>query len=565
MKIKIYDRLIKESNESKLKRNRLKLKITSLLTIVAIISLNVSGCKSSKKDTYDVNFTISDAYYKDTNEYVDIDITKNFTEKDRDIINTNVRFDDDNIDRFYNDVSNLSIDYKYSELYDIDEIYKKYNGINKDYKSETNGYLISNNVVSSDYLFNFVKSNNQLFLQNDTVTMYHELDDQIVYLVCKIIAETITEEIQNGNVDYDIGNICENLENLKVLDGAAFSNAFITDDDILVLNISNINLTGRLNDAENQFEMTISHEAIHIIQKSSLKKLEFEGVKREHGFCREFYDVDTNPLYWTWLIEGSAENLSAGIYNCEPSTYRNKISYINSIKISQIFRSDFKINDIERLTEQEDLNTVFEKFELKSDKDKEEFIKMMYSLEIMHQSPDDFIKIYEDKYLNGNQMTNEQKDVINYELKSSICSTITNYFYKNLVISMHTKDYTLGEIFELISLFEQDLNSHLNYDMIEKKEYNSYFFDNYIYIQERFFAELSEKTGLDIEEIKNLYIRYNSELSNTQRYGIITIFNINNLSEEKKLFLSKLRYNKAEYKTSTIIENYESLFNRKVR
>jgi len=132
-----------------------------------------------------------------------------------------IRFDDDNIDRFYNDVSNLSIDYKYSELYDIDEIYKKYNGINKDYKSETNGYLISNNVVSSDYLFNFVKSNNQLFLQNDTVTMYHELDDQIVYLVCKIIAETITEEIQNGNVDYDIGNICENLENLKVLLGCS--------------------------------------------------------------------------------------------------------------------------------------------------------------------------------------------------------------------------------------------------------------------------------------------------------------------------------------------------------
>lgn len=568
IKIKIYDRLKQESKKSKLKRNRLSFKLVSLLTSSAIVVLNVTGCENknevdySNDNIYSIDFSISDYYHEDSNRYADIDVSSLFNETEKEILNTNVKFDDSSITIFNNDISNHSIDYKYSELYNINEAYQKYVNMDRSYKSTINTNLISNNVVSDEYLFYLVKSNNLHFLQQDMVTMYYELDDEIIYLVCKIIAETITEELNRSTVDFDIGNICENLENLKVLDGAAFSNAFITDDDILVLNIANINLTGTLNDNENQFEMTISHEAEHIIQKASLKKLEYEKVNREHGYCVEFNDIDINSLYWTWLIEGSAENLAVNLYNCEPSTYRNKISYINSLKLSQITNNDFNLYDIEYLTEQENLDEVFKKFDLETDDEKIEFIHMMYSLEIMHQSPDDFIKIYEDKYLNGNSMTDEQKDVINYELKSGICSTMSKYFYKNIIKSMTKKEYKLNEIYELLSLFEQDLNSHLNYDMEEKIEYNRAFFENYIIMQNSFFSILSNKTGIDKDYLRELYIRYNSELSKSQEYGTINAFNNNCLDEEKKLFLAKLRFNKSENQTSTVIENYENLLNK---
>lgn len=574
-KVKIFERMNREAKKSKLQRNRLRFKLIALLTSTALVSVNFVGCNDDNYDYSDSNYDVyafttsyptldgEEVIIQSNEFYSDVDKKSDFSDADISLLNTNVKFDNGNKLAVENTISGVDSNYTYSYLYNIDEAYEMYLSKKNDYKGIIDTKMINNNEVNYDYLVYKVKENNSTYSSTSLSKMYSDLDDRNIELICEIIVKTINEELAANNVEYNIANICEVLNNLKIFAGSGFTSAYVTDDDEFIVNYNNIGLSQSLSGEQSQFQITISHETYHLLQKASVEKLKNEGVDRKHGFCKKYDSLETNPFYWTWEIEGAAENLAAKKWNASPTTYLNKISYINSLKLSQILNNDFKLYDIEYLTCQESLDNVFNKFGLEDVASKKEFIEMMYSLEIMHSSPEDFIQLYESQVMSGEKITDTQKDALNYELKGSICTTITKYFYSNLSNELLDNKITLEQIFQLISLYEEDMNSHLDYDSESQLQYNKNFISNYVLIQDSFFEQISNSIGLDKTYILDAYINYNQAISYAVDVNLnyaVSRIDLDILSAEKNNFLSLMKKKEINSKTLSIYEISNSEF-----
>lgn len=78
-----------------------------------------------------------------------------------------------------------------------------------------------------------------------------------------------------------------------------------------------------------------------------------------------------------------------------------------------------------------DPNRLFSLFDANIKEEITEIAKLTESLKILQESPDDFLKAYQEKC--GVDISNtEEMDKIRYTLKSAMCVTMAKAFYKNL-------------------------------------------------------------------------------------------------------------------------------------
>lgn len=105
----------------------------------------------------------------------------------------------------------------------------------------------------------------------------------------------------------------------------------------------------------------------------------------------------------------------------------------------------------------------------------------MYSIQIIEVEPEEFFEKLSD------DVEDEKKRELKKDLKSSICLTLTKYFYKNLVTKAIGNEVSFEDLFFLITVFENDINSHINYNKLENYAYYEEFMANYSIIQNAFF------------------------------------------------------------------------------
>lgn len=448
-----------------------------------------------------------------------LDIKVNYTNENNIIINNYIN----SIDTYYN----------YEELFELDKALIEYNNLNF-----VDNHECKINNLNANELYNSVIENNKSISN----FLYEEIPESSLKNVCEFIV-IVANDFINADLDIDEETVKCVLSDLKIVSNpTALYNAAVTDDGTLVLSPNMLSIVESLS-----FSTTdvVVHEIVHLLQKGCKCDLKNNSnLQSNFGIGYEFNNLNVNSLDFSWLYEASAEKCMTNYTGSRPMTYIKMINYLESLSLVNVLNDDSY--PIEYLCFNKDINDLYDYFNVSTKEDKEEILKLLYSIEIMQMAPHDF---YNRLNITQNvEVDNNLVDKVNYEIKESICTTLTKLFYKNLSNNIVNKDTTLNDIFYLIKLFEDDLSSHNHYNDSNLYEYNEVFFEKYLNIQDNFFHELSKVTGYSEEEIINSYNNYSG-------YE----YKLKFVDENRKNYLESRKDYLYSHSTSTVRECYNTL------
>lgn len=536
---KSYNNIINQKNFNKMKIIRVSLALTIVLTTTSILG----GCK---KDNYHNDYgSTSDYYgdyeeYNDSNYYFDYNNINNYEQVPPEMLNLTFNIDTAQLSNFQDFVSNIQVYYKNSNIFGISKSLEAYNSLKKDVNIVSND-IIKNNKVYYDDLYEIISKNNKNYKKNNlTDNYYDELDNDELAKVIKIIVETINYNLkQNKNLNLNV--LDYKLKNLKVFGYSDFGYAFYTQDEgVLALDIGS--MPKKSNGKITAFEEIVIHETNHIFQDVMVKK--DSNVEHVSGMCYQFKNLELNPLYWVWFVEAAAQSNTLTQKNLDVSdavVYDTNVSSLNTLNSTSVLIKEHP-NELANLATQSDLNVFFDYFNCKNDKDKEEILNMMVAHNLILDSND---IIYSNVFYNKNSITDEYE--FNKELKCSIGQTESKIFYKNLAEKVKGKEVKLEDVFSLISVFETELSKEIWYDSMENSDYMGDFYENYTLIQNEFFQLISQKTGINIEELKDNYINYHNTTEHNN-------FNNSMLTNVQNEFYRNIYLENNYHKTQTVLE-----------
>lgn len=241
------------------------------------------------------------------------------------------------------------------------------------------------------------------------------------------------------------------------------------------------------------------------------------------------------------------------------------IGYLESLSLINLVNDNFSVNDTEKLSFSRSLDSLYGFFNVSEENDKKEILNMMYSIEVMQTAPNDFYDKYEKIY--GQNKDDELVDKINYCVKSSVCETISKLFYKNLANAIMNNDVTMEDIFYLISIFECDLNNHLDYSNKERLNDNKLFFEKYTDIQNNFFYYLAKIINVQQNDIELLYDSYTSKVKDSNDI-ISNNYSLEWLNNEKSEYLEERQNDlslMATYSIKNIVDHYSKETSGKIK
>lgn len=427
--------------------------------------------------------------------------------------NTKINFTTNNYNSIKNYLDSLDVTYEYENLYKFDESLTEYSKLNL-----VNTHSSELKTITVDELYNIVLKNNKEYKKTVKTSIYKELDNSEIREICTLIVETANKYIKE-NKDIKEDRVRCVLSNLKLYkQTSAVANAFVTDDNCLIISPNMLQVADLINGKGTREDVFI-HEIVHFLQKGCNCDLNKNtNLKRNFGFSYGFKNLEVNSLDFTWIYEASAEKNMMNLTGHDPLVYKNMIGYLESLSLVNLLSDSYNVNDTEELSFKKDLNDLYDYFGVTTDKDKKEILNMMYSIEVMQQAPIDFYNLLEKT--TGRTKDSALIDEVNYTVKVSICETLSKLFYQNLAKNLVNKDATLGDVFYLISLFENDLNSHIKYKDSTKYDYNDRFIETYLNIQDNFFYELSKATGYSQEDIENKFDDYTAHTTEGNNYSL---------------------------------------------
>lgn len=536
-------------NKNYLKKKR-KLKISKMVIgVVAVFSVATStltGCINRKSNTTS-SFNNSTPSYSYSYSSFDNPLNKIDSYE---YSNDGVIVTDSSYNEFVNYLDNIDTTYTYENLYEINNALNNYEQV-KNFKVDNHNSPIKN--ITVDELFSVVKSNNRKYLEQKkkeyVSDFYEEFSDGDLRKICGIIVETINCYIEKGKVSNQEEVKCI-LGDLKIFERTTLTNAYVTDDNALMISPSMINTLKIKSSSSNQdvFKDTISHEAMHMIQKGCVHNT----VTYRIGNSFKFENLSINPLFWNWFYEGSAEKLSNNFTGDTPLVYNYYINYINSLSYSTILNDNNSVNELEETTLSNNLDSIFKYFGASNEESKKEVINMMFSLDIIEMDNEEFLnKLNLDK-------DSDEYIKVKRNIKTSVCESMTKYFYRSLSEKVKNSNVKLNDIYYLITVFETDLDSHLNYTSLDKYEDNKEFIKRYVEIQNNFFNYLTSDKRYSQQDLENLFDEYGT--LNTNRDNN---FNLNFLNNEKRQFienfLSNISITRTEQVRDVLSKNQENM------
>lgn len=568
--LKIYKKYKEYYKTNILHRLKLSKLVKFILPIGTTMCITMTGCGPKKLESFsahvDNNISISDSttnndFSNSSNVASENDgYFMEVPESNSEIIYGNVRFDELQLDELVSSIKNIKTEYAYSNLYDVEAAYNKYKEMEYYDASSIIPSLTfyHDKQIDANALYNLILDNNKKYLFDNKFSTYEEMDSTFVKHVCEIIAITINKELESNTFSTNLDDLLLNLKDLKIFKSLTLTNAYITDDNCLTFSPTGIDAMESITGYDFVQDIIISHETEHLIQKLATETREKQGIIRGYGYNVEFADLDVNSLYHNWLIEASAENLATDMYDVEPITYKTKVGYLNSLTFTQVLKSDFRVRDIERLTQQQSLSKVFDTFGCDSEDEKIELLNLLAAINIIQEEPEDFISLYKNRILNKDDITESELVDLKINLKNGICTTLSKYFYENLTYKVYEDGLDARDIYALISIFETDLSGHISYAEENAYEKRKEFFKNYVNIQDHFFSIMGESLGYSAEEIEESYQSYNSSIE----VKVDTMFSpaeyddivISGLSSEKNQFITEMFKRYIENKNLSIDE-----------
>ena len=165
--------------------------------------------------------------------------------------------------------------------------------------------------------------------------------------------------------------------------------------------------------------------------------------------------------------------------------------------------------------------------------DEKEIINMMYSLEVIQTDAEDFLSLYGDP----ENMDEDKLTRIKRIMKTSICETLTNIFYRNLTSQIKKGNLSMTDVYYLIAVFEADVDKHIDFIDTDKERYriNKGFMRRYIEVQDRFFTMLSKGSKKSSKTIRNEFDKF--ALRDIDRHPE---YKFTKLDTDKRSFVEKL-------------------------
>ena len=430
-------------------------------------------------------------------------------------------------------LSSQSIEYPYSDLYDLAEVKKRL-----DFDATVTEHKVSalddTGKLSGVHLAALVKQNNEAHLSTKPFGLKAVEEDYIAE-ICEFIV-TVTNKMLEKYPDMDKERVYCNLGSLKILyDTGMLSYAEVSSDMVLSISQNNANILSTL-EGEDGFTRVMTHEIMHILQIGCACE-EIENCGRRAGISVFWEDFTLNTADWTWLVEGSAERNMCSLTGGDAVTYQYKIDYICSMTMSVLLRDEIKADSMETLCFYSDPEALFEVFGCENEEERDELLNMMITLQVLQMQPKSFHAAYTEKTGIDLFEDEEAMNEFSYSLKPAVCLSLSKEFYENLAAFVKENTITANDLFFLINLFEGQLNGHLNYTADSKKEVNKPFTDGYTLIREAFFTTLKrENGGIDLSA---LYEEYDITAAGKGLYNA----ELSALSGEKLSFLAE----RAEY------------------
>lgn len=520
-----------------------------LITVPLIATIVLSGCSfmaDGERAKYSYtgntpNQTITQTTTSETYQQNDIEVDvddlniplKNVGNVD--LTNIKLNYTNSQYANFVSYLNRVKVSYGYEKIYNFDATLNEYNKLSF---SSTHNYKLKD--LNSSSLYNIVVENNKEFKKTNSSSIYKELDSGEASKITNLIITTVNDFIKS-NKDISIDRIKCVLSDLKIFkQKSSMSNAFVTNDNCLIISPNMMKFANIVN-GDGTNEDVLKHEIIHLLQKGCNCDLnKNENLKRNFGISYGFENIEINSLDFTWFYEASAEKNMVNYTGHNPLVYKNMIGYLESISLANIASDSYKVNDTEKLSFKRSINDLYNYFGVTSESDKREILNLMYSLEVMQQAPADFYELLEKE--TGRKKDSVLIDEVNYTVKGSVCETLTKIFYRNLSKSIVNKDVSLGDVFYLMSVFENDINNHILYDNSKKYNYNEHFMNMYVQVQDNFFASLSANLNISQNELEDYYNNYTSVIKNgdttSNNYNLRFLGNdkINYLKERENSF-----------------------------
>ena len=470
---------------------------------------------------------------------------------------TSIHMNSYEYNQFMNYLSSRKTNYAYSDLYDINKALDREKSQGSHNNNHDNQIEMVNGKFDSTKLVESIKKNNKTY--RDSLpsgfkkSSLKDMKDSEIKAFADIIVDTLNYEIEK-HPNIDIEELRCVLGNLKLYSSSSTSNAYVDDDDMMavspamlkVVEVMNRN-TG--NDASRD---VIVHEAMHLIQKGCKHNMEYDHYS-QIGISKKWDDLEVNTLQWRWFYEGSAEKLMTTYTGDSPITYKYIVSYFDSLTTAGIANDNIKVDSLEEVSLSHNSNDFFKLMGADTARDKEELIKMMYTLDVLQFGRDDFYNKYEPIY--GPKKTGDDLVLYQQELKVSICETMTKIFYSNLAEKMTKDNLSIDDTFYLIRLFEGDMNNHLEMNNTKKKEQSDVFAKDYMEIQNEFFNNLASSNNMSVDSLKDKFDNY--------EFGINKEKTLNSFSNDKKDYCFKKHQEVKNYAKTSISSYYSENVNNK--
>ena len=454
-------------------------------------------------------------------------------------------------------------DYAYSKYYMIDDALSVANSYGYDPNNEVYTDLICdiNEIPSSTMIYDAIYRNTNSYLASHG--NYYKLDDKVLHEIANYLYEDIfTYYNKLNNQDKrriysainDLVAVGINSDDYSINTLKMPYNARTTDDGIIMLDMDRIS---KLPD-KISMQKTIQHEIYHIFQREAPDNIQYDAtfIGGSSYYDELLREGKVNSLHWKFLYEGGAELQTMHQNNAvDPLVYNDMVGYVRSLDLITMIRPEYDSSAMEDTTLSLDSNKIYEVLGARTEEEKREIIKMLYSIDYIQSDRADFNNIYNANNP-GRNAENDRKAIIR-EMKQGICITLTKYFYRNLAERVANTDVSLQDIYYLINVFEEDLSSHTDYDSSEKFAFNKEFMSYYIEVQDEFFNMIADD-NMSFDDIVNGFKEYSMALSTNN--GLVRNCELSWLNEKEKNFLNEdiMRRNMWAF-TSNIRDLYSSL------
>lgn len=400
------------------------------------------------------------------------------------------------------------------------------------------GFIVDGKVNESKLLESIITNSPIYKKENKEKSLFYQPIDnkKLLKEIVSIIAESINNDIPS-KTEEDIRELDCTLGSLRVFTATGLSAAAITDDNVLLINEPMIKMLEINSGNEDGLRHTIYHESKHLEQVScndyDKEPYEYQGISIKTN------NLEYNPFSWTWVTEGSAEKGSTNQIGGNDEAYINLVAYTESLDLASIISPYAKDgNDIENCTFDKNVNHFYELLGETNTISKKEIIEMMYAMEIVQKKVTTYQEDYAKTY--NEELSDQEYMNIRYQLRRDFILETAKIFYSNLSNAINNRnDVTLEDIFFLITVFEGDMNYHLEYSTNKASSIDDEtkeFLAQYNELQTNFLSSLSICNNLNLDDITHLYNEYGmyaqtNDSSNTYNASLKW------LSTEKKQWL----------------------------